>query len=299
MSNSFESTRATDVSQRPVLLVVAHPDDEILGAGIWLRRHARDGRHLLHITDGSPRDMQDARAAGFTTRRSYAAARRSELRAALKMVSIPRRNLHRCNYPDQEAYLHLPALIERVDRLVWELRPSLVISHAYEGGHPDHDSAAFAVAMVRRAMLRRLGRSFRHLEFPLYHAGATGEMITNEFVDGDSRAEVLDLSSAERDLKRRMLNCFRTQVQMLRQFCRDCERFRESPPYDFSRPPHLGLLLYERWGWGISGSVWREKACEAEVYMSRAEPRALSETCRPTVSPSSFSSPSWSSSEES
>lgn len=297
MSSSFEKVRATDVSSRLALLVVvAHPDDEILGAGIWLRRHVEYRRHILYVTDGSPRDMQDALAAGFVTRRSYAAARRRELREALEMVSIPRRNCHRCDYPDKEAYLHLPALIERVDRLVGVLRPSVVLSHAYEGGHPDHDAAAFAVAMVRRAMLRRFGRSFRHLEFPLYHAGANGEMVANEFLVGDSQAEdVLELSPAERDLKSRMLECFPSQVQMLRHFSRDRERFRESPHYDFSMPPHPGPLLYESWGWGISGSVWRAKAREAETYVSRTEQRPGPEDTA-TLIPFS---PSWSYSEES
>ena len=183
MSNSFEKVRATEVVSRPALLVVvAHPDDEILGAGIWLHRHVEYDRHILYLTDGSPRDMQDARAAGFATRRSYAAARRRELRDALEMVSIPRRNCYRCDYPDKEAYLHLPALIERVDRLIEVLRPSVVLSHAYEGGHPDHDAAAFADCHGAQGHATQIGRSFRHLEFPLYHAGANGEMVANEFL---------------------------------------------------------------------------------------------------------------------
>jgi len=241
------------------LLVVAHPDDETLGAGIWLQRHRQYDAHVLHLTDGSPRDMQDARAAGFRTRRGYALARGRELRKALALIPIPRRNCHRCDYPDKEAYLNLPALLNQVDRLIAELRPSLVISHAYEGGHPDHDAAAFAVAMA----LQR-GRLFRHLEFPLYHAGEAGEMIAGEFLPGESKGEeVFELSPAERKLKLRMLECFRTQAHFVGQFPLDRERFRESPGYDFSQAPHPGPLLYERWGWGIPGSVWRAKALEA------------------------------------
>src|ERR1700757_3501531 len=109
--------------------------------------------------------------------------------------------------------------------------------------------------------------------------------------------EVLELSSAERGLKSRMLECFRTQVQMLSQFCRDGERFRESPQYDFSVAPHPGPLLYERWGWGISGSVWRAKASQAEAYVSRTEPHPGTEDFGNTTSPIAVSPPRTSSQE--
>jgi LmbE family N-acetylglucosaminyl deacetylase len=44
------------------LLVAAHPDDEILGAGIWLSRRPAESVHILHVTDGSPVDMHEAGA---------------------------------------------------------------------------------------------------------------------------------------------------------------------------------------------------------------------------------------------
>uniref|UniRef100_Q022U3 LmbE-like protein n=1 Tax=Solibacter usitatus (strain Ellin6076) TaxID=234267 RepID=Q022U3_SOLUE len=249
-----------------MLLVVAHPDDEILGAGIWLRRHAEFETHLLHITDGSPRDLQDARAAGFHTRRAYALARKRELIQALGMLSIPRGNCHGCDYVDKEAYLNLPAVSRQIDRWIETLRPSLVISHAYEGGHPDHDAVAFAVAMARRR-----GRHFQHLEFPLYHGGPNGEMIAGEFLTESQVEQLLELSPAERRLKSQMLDCFRTQAHVIRQFPVSRERFRDSPHYDFSQAPHPGPLLYERWGWGILGSEWRTKAREAEDYFFRGD----------------------------
>jgi LmbE family N-acetylglucosaminyl deacetylase len=237
--------------------VVAHPDDEVLGAGIWLHRNAAYDRHILHITDGSPRDMQDARAHGFRTRRGYAVARRKELSAALRMIGIPLRNCHRCDYPDKEAYLHLPELIAELETLIRALKPSLIVTSAYEGGHPDHDAAAFAVATVHRRL-----RSFGVLEFPLYHSDAVGQMVTGEFIPGGSPASEagLTLSPAERELKSHMLDCFVTQREILSVFTLNREPLRPTPDYDFAQAPHAGLLLYERWGWGISGAEWRERA---------------------------------------
>src|SRR4051794_6678906 len=62
------------------LIVAPHPDDETIGAAIWMDRHRETQITLLHITDGSPRDGAAARKAGFSSRDAYAAQRRGELR---------------------------------------------------------------------------------------------------------------------------------------------------------------------------------------------------------------------------
>jgi LmbE family N-acetylglucosaminyl deacetylase len=133
----------------------------------------------------------------------------------------------------------------------------MVLSPSYEGGHPDHDTAAFAVARLRQGGLR-----FEHREFPLYHAAEGGEMISGEFLGG-ANAETLQLTPGEQSLKSQMLACFTTQQQILSEFRLDSESFRAAPNYDFTQPPHPGPLLYERWGWDISGEAWRDKIRES------------------------------------
>lgn len=240
------------------LVVVAHPDDEVLGAGIWLQRHADTPVHIVHITDGSPRDMQNAREQGFSTRRAYALARRKELAAALALIGIPETSCTQFRFPDKEAYLHLPAILQQLGALAMKLQPSVVLSPAYEGGHPDHDAAAFAVATLRKRL------NFEHSEFPLYHASASGHMITSAFIPGQrGRITAITLSEAERRLKAEMLACFATQSEILGKFKIEKERFRPALDYDFTRAPHPGELLYESWGWGISGADWRAQAARS------------------------------------
>jgi N-acetylglucosamine malate deacetylase 2 len=241
------------------LIVAPHPDDEVLGAGIWMHRHRGERRHVLHLTDGSPRDMENAAALGFSSAASYGLARRAELMSALQMIGVRPGDCTQLACPDKEAYLNLAHIVTQIELLVEQLRPERILSPAYEGGHPDHDAAAFAVAMVRQ----RIG-GFEHWEFPLYHAGEQAEMITGRFIGSASTGdeEVIAFSSSERNLKSRMLNCFETQREILSCFSCTEERFRRAPAYDFTKPPHPGVLLYESWNWGISGTSWRQHAAK-------------------------------------
>jgi hypothetical protein len=61
--------------------------DEVIGAGSRLTR-LYGGVTQIYVTDGAPRDMRDARGAGFYTREAYAAARRRELAGALALAGI-------------------------------------------------------------------------------------------------------------------------------------------------------------------------------------------------------------------
>src|SRR5947209_10873707 len=128
---------------------------------------------------------------------------------------------------DQEAAFEIPRLVAGIAQACRRLRPGRILSLAYEGGHPDHDAVARAVA--------RAGRGIEIVEMPLYHAApGTGErMIVQEFLPGPAETR-LTLSPAERERKRRMIEAFASQRETLQAFLppRD-ERFRLAPAYDF------------------------------------------------------------------
>jgi LmbE family N-acetylglucosaminyl deacetylase len=242
-------------------IVVAHPDDEVIGAGSRLKR-LRTG-HFLHVTDGAPRSMHDAIAAGFATREAYARARRDELHAAFELAGIPPAQTERLEIVDQEAALQLVVLARLLAAAWRRATPEAVLTHPYEGGHPDHDATAFAVHAACRLLQREGLVAPTVIEMASYHNSVDG-MVVYEFLPyKGSAATTLVLSQAEREFKRALLACFRSQERTLAGFPAEIERFRIAPAYDFTRPPHVGRLFYEQFDWGMTGPRWRDLAAAA------------------------------------
>ena len=243
---------------RNTVIVAAHPDDETIGAGACLSQFSNVV--VFHVTDGAPRDMRDAVRNGFSSREAYAAARRQELRDALDTGGIQPVEIVCVGCIDQEASFHLPEIARRLARLIARIDPDLVLVHPFEGGHPDHDAAAFAA----RAALQLLeGEGPQLMEFTSYHNRA-GLIETGAFLPYCGFSEtVVRLDGLARARKERMLACYRTQQPVLAQFRTDEERFRPAPFYDFSQSPHVGRLYYEQFPWGMTAARWLALAQEA------------------------------------
>lgn len=252
------------------LVIVAHPDDEVVGAGARLPRLKQ--AVFAHVTDGAPRDGRDAALHGFATAQEYAGARQRELEAALTLAGISQSQTRALGFADQEASLHLAALARRVMALMREIRPEVVLTQPYEGGHPDHDATAFAVHAARKLLPMKGVHPPVVLEMTAYH-NSSGGIRPGVFLPAEGADTVtLDLSEVERDFKRKLLECFPTQQGTLQYFPVWTERFRIAPAYNFTQPPHTGTLFYEMYPWGMTGDRFRALAQEAmkELHLSGA-----------------------------
>jgi LmbE family N-acetylglucosaminyl deacetylase len=231
--------------ERPLLalktvVIVAHPDEETLGCGALLPRLSDVS--IVHVTDGAPRAPDDARRHGFGHWAEYARARRLELEGAATIAGVPTPSLKSLGLPDQGAALGLASLTRTL--LGFIAVAGLVLTHAFEGGHPDHDAIAFAVAAARGRMR---GRGPAVVEMPLYRRPEPGEGVVR-----------LRLTPDERARKARMLAAFVTQQEALMAFGVRDEVYRLAPEHDFTRPP--GDVLYDRFDWGITGGRFAQLA---------------------------------------
>ncbi|HEV8240202.1 MAG TPA: PIG-L family deacetylase [Thermoanaerobaculia bacterium] len=257
-----------------VMVLAAHPADESLGAAGLLSR--LNDPWVVCLTDGAPRDRRFVPKGFPPSPSGYAKRRRQELRAALSVASVGIDRLLQLDIPDQEAALAIPKLVHRLTTLARGLRPHLLVTHGYEGGHPDHDAAALAARLAVERLDRQEGAAPALAEMLSYHREGD-RLVADRFLPAptDRWTVLLRLSPRERRLRREMLECHASQVATMVQLPeRPWERLRPAPHYDFLRPPHEGPLQYEVLGFALSGERWRElaaaaMACEREEAAHR------------------------------
>lgn len=233
-------------------IVVAHPDDETIACGGLMQRLR--GVTVVHATDGAPRDLADARRLGFSGWRDYAAARAEEAAAALDLAGIDPDRRVALGLPDQQAVDAVGLLATAIADLALARGLGTIVTHTYEGGHPDHDAVALAVHLAR-ARAR-----FDIIECPLYRLGPEGPW-DRSFAAGHDVVVKLRLSDDECRIKSRMAACHVTQSDVLARFDTDVETFRPAPAASgFDRAPNGGRVLYEQFGWGLTWDDWHRRA---------------------------------------
>ncbi|HET9181629.1 MAG TPA: PIG-L family deacetylase [Candidatus Angelobacter sp.] len=235
-----------DALLRTTVILVAHPDDEVIGFGAIMQRMRRPV--VVFATDGAPRDDYFWKQHG--SREAYAEIRRQEARAAVAIAGAePVFLADRVSggIADQELFRRLPQAAEELGKLLAEVRPDALLTLSYEGGHPDHDSACFIAAVVGRR------RGLSVWESPLYHRDPDGRGVVQKFHQQDGEELQLKVESEAMRRKVEMFHTYKSQKLVLDGFHPEIETFRTMANYDFTRPPMPWKLNYEVWQWSMTG----------------------------------------------
>ena len=145
MKHLFSPLLPRDPLQGPVLVLAAHPDDEVIGAGGMLAWHAARGHAVtvVHATDGAKGDPG-------AREHDIRAVRRREGKEALARLGIG--EARHWDLPDGELPEHLPDLTRRLRALFQEVQPRTLYSFWFAEAHRDHRALAVAVANAADAL---------------------------------------------------------------------------------------------------------------------------------------------------
>lgn len=132
-----------------ILCVVAHPDDETLGAGGTIARHAENGEavHILVLADGvmARYDERTAEAESAIERR------RSQARTAVDTLGAE--SITFCEFPDNELdSISLLTLVKRIEESISKHQPDTIYTHHYGDLNVDHKLVCRAVMTAARPL---------------------------------------------------------------------------------------------------------------------------------------------------
>lgn len=183
--------------------VFAHPDDETLAVG-GLLQIVRPS-DIVIVTDGAPPWVDDPD--------HLIRIRQREAHDALEWCGVSHR-LHWIGLGDQCVAAQFSELVTKLAFLI-ESHQTL-LTHALEGGHPDHDAVCLAVHAAAR-LCQHSGPVF---ECPLYHS----EQGALTFSQSDIRGPTLDEKQIQ--IKRAMMACYRSQRDFISRFPVGTEIYR-------------------------------------------------------------------------
>lgn len=213
---------------RTHLLVTAHPDDETVSASGVLAY----GGHvtIVQLTTGANDD-------------EIALRRAAERAAALSIGGTVPSRIYDGGVEGRHAMYHAPRLLAVIAQAIREVQPDLVWTHPYEGGHVDHDTAAWLVQRLCRS-----GRGPLRMEFASYHSAGPSLSVFGDFwPDPASPTWRLVLPPPVLERKRAALAAYVSQASVLRKFPDiTTERYRIAPRYDFTRPAPPPLMRWDR-----------------------------------------------------
>lgn len=181
-----------------VLVLAAHPDDEILGAGGALARHARAGDevHAMVISDGAASRYGDGMVEELQEQARRASAEIGF--ASLRLEALPDQRLET---------LPLIELTQRLEAVIDELRPDIVYTHFPEDVNNDHRVVARAAWTACRPYRAPFVRRF--LVFDTASSTEWAWPLTGSAFSPNNYVDITETL----DVKMRAIACYKSELR--------------------------------------------------------------------------------------
>jgi LmbE family N-acetylglucosaminyl deacetylase len=130
-----------------VLVIVAHPDDEIIGLGGTLRKHIKQGDNVEVVILGDGKTSRKGKYQPIEDQTKKSSV--SETKKALESLGISK--FHREYLPDNRFdSLVLLDIVKIVSGYIEKVNPTMIYTHHYGDLNVDHQMTAEAVIIATR-----------------------------------------------------------------------------------------------------------------------------------------------------
>jgi len=219
-----------------VLVVFPHPDDETFGCGGTIAQFVKSGVPVTYVCATMGQMGRNMGKPFFATRESLPTIREAELKDACQALGI--KNVIKLGLRDKTIEFEDPEiLIGRIERILHEIQPSLVLTH-YPGYavHPDHN----ALGDVTIRAIARLSVQDR----PVVYAHAFSHNSQDAIGQPDIINDISDVS----EVKLAAVRAHKSQSQMFLSRIASGENKKKSSKNQFS---HM-LLKESFWTYRFS-----------------------------------------------
>ena len=254
--------------KRP-LFVIAHQDDELNYAGLISRLGTNTNIVWLTNGDGLYFEMK-------VTPHEYAEIRQKEAIDAAKAVGLSEKNLKFLGFSEVEIYRRFAELYKSphsigshrtffeeikntVKKSIFEYEPDVVVTDAFQGGHPEHDLTHFFTFCAIRDYQKEKETRIDFIHLPEYEYTILLAMRFHPLYKGERYR--IHLTPEELEAKKRLIEAYPSQKRLFAEFERlftyigyigrftggpksayeylSVEEFGPVPQIDYTQKPHI------------------------------------------------------------
>lgn len=185
--------KAITAGSKRILVLAAHPDDEITGCGGTVALHTRSGDIVTSVIVCEAESLRYGKVG---------VGMRSHSMNAAKKLGIS--DLRLLNFPDQKLdTFTLTDIITPIEKIVREVKPNIVYTHHYNDINLDHQILVKAVSVATRPM-----EKFIEAVYSFDAASSTEWAYPRTFIP-DTWVDI----SETLDLKLSAFSCYESEVR--------------------------------------------------------------------------------------